>query len=324
MISRQVQHMSLLLEDLLDISRIAHGTLELRTEMVELAEIVQAAVEGARPTIDAKGHDFSTELPREPVHFLADPLRLAQVLSNLLTNAAKYTEPGGRIRLQASCTADTVTIDVVDNGIGLPLHALDNIFAMFSQVPSSRDHSQGGLGIGLALAKGLTELHGGEIEARSAGIGQGSEFIVRLPLRKASVFPRKQPLHSTSAPPVSRRVLVADDNHDAGESLASLLRLDGHEVTVVQNGQEALAAFAAVQPEVALLDIGMPELTGYEVARRVRQGSLGRAVTLIAVTGWGQNRDKALALAAGFNHHFTKPVETDRLRELLRSESLGS
>jgi PAS domain S-box-containing protein len=323
-ISRQVQHMSLLLEDLLDISRITHGTLELRTETVELAEIVQAAVEGARPTIDAKGHDFSTELPREPVHFLADPLRLAQVLSNLLTNAAKYTEAGGRIRLQASCTADTVTIDVVDNGIGLAPHALNNIFAMFSQVASSRDHSQGGLGIGLALAKGLTELHGGEIEARSAGIGQGSEFIVRLPLRKASVFPKKQPLQLISAPPVSRRVLVADDNQDAGESLASLLRLDGHEVTVVQNGQEALAAFAAVQPEVALLDIGMPELSGYEVARRVRQGSLGRAVTLIAVTGWGQNRDKALALAAGFNHHFTKPVETDRLRELLRSESLGN
>jgi two-component system, chemotaxis family, CheB/CheR fusion protein len=323
-ISRQVQHMSLLLEDLLDISRITHGTLELRTEVVELAEIVQAAVEGARPTIDAKGHDFSTELPREPVHFLADPLRLAQVLSNLLTNAAKYTEPGGRIRLRASCTADTVTIDVVDNGIGLPPHALTNIFTMFSQVAASRDHSQGGLGIGLALAKGLTELHGGEIEARSAGIGQGSDFIVRLPLRKASVFAKKQPLDSISAQPVTRRVLVADDNHDAGESLASLLRLDGHEVTVVHTGQEALAAFAAVQPEVALLDIGMPELTGYEVARRVRQGSLGRAVTLIAVTGWGQNRDKAQALAAGFNHHFTKPVETDRLRELLRSESLGN
>jgi PAS domain S-box-containing protein len=323
-ISRQVQHMSLLLEDLLDISRIAHGTLELRTEMVELAEIVQAAVEGARPTIDAKGHDFSTELPREPVHFLADPLRLAQVLCNLLTNAAKYTEPGGRIRLRASCTADTVTIDVVDNGIGLPPHALTNIFAMFSQVASSRDHSQGGLGIGLALAKGLTELHGGEIAVQSAGIGQGSDFIVRLPLRTASVSAKKQPLDSISAQPVSRRVLVADDNHDAGESLASLLRLDGHEVTVVHTGQEALAAFAAVQPEVALLDIGMPELTGYEVARRVRQGSLGRAVTLIAVTGWGQNRDKAQALAAGFNHHFTKPVETDRLRELLRSENLGN
>ena len=194
-ISRQVQHMSLLLEDLLDISRIAHGTLELRTEMVELAEIVQAAVEGARPTIDAKGHDFSTELPREPVHFLADPLRLAQVLSNLLTNAAKYTEPGGRIRLSFCVLADTVTIDVVDNGIGLPLHALDNIFAMFLQVPSSRDHSQGGLGNRARAREGSHRVARGRDQARSAGIGQGSEFIVRLPLRKASVFPRKQPLH---------------------------------------------------------------------------------------------------------------------------------
>lgn len=319
-INRQVQHMSLLLEDLLDISRITRGTLQLRTEVVDLAEIVQAAVEAARPTIDAKRHDFSTELPAEPVRFVADPLRLAQVLSNLLTNAAKYTDPQGQLRLRASCAAETITISVLDNGIGLPPDALTSVFEMFSQLPSSRDHSEGGLGIGLALVKGLTQLHGGEIEARSAGIGRGSEFIVRLPLRKASVSQQKQTIDSASARPQSRRVLIADDNNDAGESLAALLRLDGHEVTVVHNGREALAAFSAVQPQVALLDIGMPELSGYEVARRVRQGSLGRAVTLIAVTGWGQDRDKADALAAGFNHHFTKPVETDRLRELLRSE----
>lgn len=323
-ISRQVQHMSLLLEDLLDISRITRRTLELRTEMVELAEVVQAAVEAARPAIDAKRHAFSIDLPPEPVHFIADPLRLAQVLSNLLTNAAKYTDPEGQLRLRASCAAETVTISVVDTGVGLPSGAIADVFTMFSQVASSRDRSEGGLGIGLALAKGLIELHGGEIEARSAGVGQGSEFTVRLPLRRTSVPQRKQTGHSTSARRVSRRVLIADDNRDAAESLAMLLRMDGHEVTVVHNGKEALAAFSAMQPEVALLDIGMPELNGYEVARQVRQGSLGRAVTLIAVTGWGQDRDKAQALAAGFNHHFTKPIEADRLCDLLRSESLGN
>jgi PAS domain S-box-containing protein len=321
-ITRQVQHMSLLLEDLLDISRITHGTLQLRMDMVDLAEIVQAAVEPARPIIDAKRHDFRAELPSEPVRFVADPLRLAQVLSNLLTNAAKYTDPEGRLRLRASCNGETITISVVDNGIGLPPDAISGVFAMFSQVASSRDHSEGGLGIGLALAKGLVELHGGEIEARSAGIGHGSEFIVRLPLRKTNVSAQKPTIDSSPAQSVCRRVLIADDNRDAGESLAALLRLDGHDVTVVHNGQEALAAFSSVQPEVALLDIGMPGLNGYEVARRVRQGSLGRAVTLVAVTGWGQDRDKAESLAAGFNLHFTKPVQTDRLLELLRSEDL--
>ncbi len=321
-INRQVQHMSLLLEDLLDISRITRGTLQLRTEMVALAEIVQAAVESARPMIDAKRHGFSIELPSEPVHFVADPLRLAQVLSNLLTNAAKYTEPEGRLRLSASSTADSIKISVVDNGVGLAPDAITGVFAMFSQVASSRDHSEGGLGIGLSLSRGLVELHGGEIEARSAGMGQGSEFIVRLPLRKISVSQQKQMVEAVAAQPVSRRVLIADDNQDAGESLAMLLRMDGHEVTVVRNGQRALDAFFTRQPEVALLDIGMPEMSGYEVARRVRQGSLGRAVTLIAITGWGQDQDKAQALAAGFNYHFTKPVETDRLRELLRSENL--
>jgi PAS domain S-box-containing protein len=321
-ISRQVQHMSLLLEDLLDISRITRGRLELRTEMVELADVVQAAVEAARPSIDAKRHVFSIDLPPEPVHFVADPLRLAQVLSNLLTNAAKYTDPEGHLRLRASCMAETITISIVDSGIGLPSDALTNIFAMFSQVPSGRNHSEGGLGIGLALAKGLVELHEGEIEARSAGIGKGSEFIVRVPRRRTSIPWQRQSIHSTSGPPVSRRVLVADDNQDAAESLAALLRIDGHDVTVVYDGKQALAAFSTVQPEVALLDIGMPELNGYEVARKVRQGSLGRAVTLIAVTGWGQDKDKAQALAAGFNHHFTKPVEADRLCDLLRSESL--
>jgi PAS domain S-box-containing protein len=318
-ISRQVQHMSLLLEDLLDISRITRGTLGLRPETVNLEEIVQAAIEPARPIIDAKRHSLSIELPTEPVHFMADPLRLAQVLSNLLTNAAKYTDPEGMLRLRAHCSGITLIISVIDNGIGLPPEATTSIFAMFSQIAASRDHSEGGLGIGLALAKGLVELHGGTIEAKSGGIGRGSEFIVRLPLRKAAVFPQHSVIESTCAQSVSRKVLIADDNHDAAESLAALLRMDGHAVTVVRNGHEALSAWSTYLPEVVLLDIGMPGLSGYEVARGVRKSDHGRAVVLIAITGWGQTRDKNEALAAGFDHHFTKPIDIDRLRELLGS-----
>jgi PAS domain S-box-containing protein len=317
-INRQVQHMSLLLEDLLDISRITRGTLGLRTQTVILDEIVQAAIEPARPIIDSRHHAFSIELPPEPVHFIADPLRLAQVLSNLLTNAAKYTDPHGTLRLCAAYTEQTLTISVIDNGIGLAPEATTSVFAMFSQVASSHDRAEGGLGIGLALAKGLVELHGGMIEARSAGVGHGSEFIVRLPLRKAAVAPQNLITDPRAAQPASRKVLIADDNSDAAESLATLLRLDGHEVAVVRDGHEALALWPQFLPEVALLDIGMPGMSGYEVAQRVRQADYGRAVMLIAATGWGQAQDRVAALAAGFNHHFTKPIDPDRLRELLR------
>ena len=317
-INRQVQHMSLLLEDLLDISRITRGTLGLRTQTVILDEIVQAAIEPARPIIDSRRHAFSIELPAEPVHFIADPLRLAQVLSNLLTNAAKYTDPQGTLRLCAACTEQTLTISVIDNGIGLAPEATTSVFAMFSQVASSHDRAEGGLGIGLALAKGLVELHGGTIEARSGGIGHGSEFVVRLPLRKAAVSPQNPVTDPGAAQPARRKVLIADDNCDAGESLATLLRLDGHEVAVVHDGPEALALWPQFLPEVALLDIGMPGMSGYEVARRVRQADYGRTVMLIAATGWGQAQDRVAALAAGFDHHFTKPIEPDRLRELLR------
>jgi len=316
-ISRQVNHMSLLLDDLLDISRVTRGTLELRTEMTDLAAVVDAAVETARPSIDAKRHQFSVDLPAESVHFAADPLRLAQVLANVLTNAAKYTDPSGSIRLRASADEETITIAVEDTGVGLAPDALSRMFTMFSQVQSSKDRSEGGLGIGLALSKGLVELHGGSIEAESAGEGRGTEVVVRLPRRTITAGTRVTQPVSPKRKVAKRRVLIADDNHDAAESLALLLRMEGHEVTVVHNGKEALASCQALMPEVAILDIGMPELDGFEVARQIRQGSLGRAVTLIAVTGWGQENDKARALAAGFNHHFTKPVEPDRLNELL-------
>jgi PAS domain S-box-containing protein len=320
-IDRQVHHMALLLDDLLDISRVSRGTLELRTEMTELTTVINAAIEMCRPIIDSKRHALSTVLPPEAVHFAADPVRIAQVLSNLLTNAAKYTDPAGEIRLRAACEEGLITISVTDSGIGIPPEEIEGVFTMFSQVKASRDHADGGLGIGLALAKGLVNLHGGSIAAKSEGAGKGSEFIVRLPQRSLSATPQLEAIDAGVTKPVrGRRVLIADDNRDAADSLAMLLRMEGHDVTVVHDGQAALTSINAVQPEIALLDIGMPELDGYQVARLVRQGSLGRAVTLVAMTGWGQDRDKARALGAGFNHHFTKPIEPTQLMNLIRSE----
>jgi PAS domain S-box-containing protein len=322
-IDRQVNHMSLLLEDLLDISRVTRGTLELRPQITDLTSIIEMATETARPLIEAKRHALKIEIPDEPAHFAADPLRLAQVLSNLLTNAAKYTDPEGEIRLRATCSAETVSFSVADNGIGISADALQEVFTMFSQVKSTQDRSEGGLGIGLALAKGLIHLHRGTLEVRSEGTGCGSEFMVNLPRTTLSTA-MGQPTSVPSAPQVSRRVLIADDNKDAADSLAMLLRMDGHDITVVHDGRQAMATIESFRAEIALLDIGMPGLNGYEVARHIRQGPLGSVITLIAVTGWGQASDKARAIAAGFNHHFTKPVEPDALIRMLRAISGGA
>jgi PAS domain S-box-containing protein len=318
-INRQVQQMALLLDDLLDISRITRGTLELRREMTDLATVVGAAVETARPSIDAKRHVFSVELPSERVLFAADPLRVSQILSNLLTNAAKYTDPGGRIQLRATREGGSITISVADSGIGIPPDALAEVFAMFSQVKTGQDRSEGGLGIGLALSKGLVSLHGGTIDVKSAGPGKGSEFIVRLPLEELDASPKVETAAAERKPPVKRRVLIADDNRAAAESLAMLLQMEGHDVQVTYDGQQALETFIAMQPEIALLDIGMPKTNGYDVARQMRESASGREVTLVAVTGWGQDSDRAKAAAAGFDYHFTKPVDVDRLIELVRS-----
>jgi PAS domain S-box-containing protein len=322
-ISRQVDHMALLLDDLLDISRITRGALQLRVEMTELAAVIDAAVETARPVMETKRHAFSIHIPEQPVYFAADPLRLAQVLANLLTNAAKYTDAGGRVQVCAEVAGGDIEIGVVDTGIGIPAAALRSVFDMFAQVKTAQDRSEGGLGIGLSLSKALVELHGGTIKASSAGLGHGSKFTVRLPLRSLGVPAQTAGIRELAGPVAGRRVLIADDNRDAAESLAMLLSLEGHEVTVVHDGQQALAAFQTVQPEFALLDIGMPVVSGYDVARRVRQSSLGRAVTLIAITGWGQDGDKARALAAGFNHHFTKPIEPELLSDLLRATGIS-
>ena len=317
-ITRQVQHMSLLLDDLLDISRITRGTLDLRRQRTQLARVIESAIETARPAIDAKRHSLGVHLPQSPVTLDVDPLRLSQVLSNLLTNAAKYTDPDGRIRIDAELLGGEVSIRVIDNGIGIAAEAMPNLFTMFSQVRSVDDRSDGGLGIGLALSRGLIELHGGRLEAHSQGPGQGSEFVVRLPATPQAATVTETP---AAAEPSrrARRVLVADDNIDAGESLAMLLRLDGHEVQLATNGAQAVELFDRMKPEIAILDIGMPGLNGYEVARRIRQKARND-VMLIAVTGWGQEADKARAAESGFDHHFTKPVEPAVLSALVGKE----
>ena len=323
-IDRQVQHMALLIvDDLLDISRISRGTLNLRLEMTELTAVIEAAIEAARPIIDAKRHKLLVEIPQVSVHFAADPLRLAQVLSNLLTNAAKYTDPQGQIRLRANSDGETLSISVADTGIGIPPHEIQRVFAMFSQVKATQDRSDGGLGIGSALTKGLVALHGGTIQAASAGLGQGSEFLVRLPHRVLSVGRAPQATAATATMPSRpRRIMIADDNYDAAYSLALLLQVEGHDVTVVRDGREAFTTINAVRPEIALLDIGMPEMDGYEVARRVRQDTLGQSVTLIALPDGDRIATRPWALDAGFNHHLTKPIELPQLLALIRSSDL--
>jgi signal transduction histidine kinase len=318
-ITRQVQHMSLLLDDLLDISRITRGTLELRRKRTQLANVIESAIETARPAIDAKRHSLGVHLPQQPVILEVDPLRLSQVLSNLLTNAAKYTDPDGKLRIDAELLGGEVVIRVIDNGIGIAPEAMPDLFTMYSLVRSVDDRSDGGLGIGLALSRGLIELHGGRLEAHSQGPGSGSEFVVRLPASSQAQAAPGAP--TTPAEPTlkRRRVLIADDNIDAGESLAMLLRLDGHEVELASNGSQAVELFDRMRPEIAILDIGMPGLNGYQVAQRIRQ-KVQKAVTLIAVTGWGQEADKARAAESGFDHHFTKPVEPAVLSALVGKE----
>jgi len=315
-IERQAAHMAVLLDDLLDVSRISRGRLELRLQPVELRNVVDAAVETARPSLDRKHHRLNVTLPATPVHLLADPLRLAQVLSNLLSNAAKYTDAGGNIELGASCQEQQVVIRVRDDGIGLSPQEQGRIFEMFSQVSSAIDRAEGGLGIGLALSRGLVGLHHGTIEVHSAGSGMGSEFVVTLPLEvvQAPAAPAapEQPASSTR-----RSVLIADDNTDALETMAALLELEGHTVHSASDGRQALALAQQHRPDVIILDIGMPGLNGNEVAARIRAADWGRAMILIALTGWGQAEDRARSSAAGFDHHLTKPVDFNRLSALL-------
>ena len=317
-IERQVTHMALLLDDLLDIARITQGKLNLKKERVTLFDVVDAAVEAARPTVDGKNHHLRVNLPPDPIVLDADPLRLSQILSNLLTNAAKYSDPGGHIEVVGTIQDQTLTLSVKDDGIGIAAESIGRIFEMFSQVEGVMGRSDGGLGIGLALVKGLTELHGGTIEACSPGLGHGSEFILRLPL--SLLRPGESaPMADRARPPARSRILIADDNRDAADSLSMLLELAGHEVRVAHLGRAALSLAQAFRPDVAFLDIGMPDLSGYEVAQALRREPWGERIQLIALTGWGQEKDRQQALEAGFNQHLTKPIDPDRLEALISS-----
>ena len=315
-IQRQVKHMALLLDDLLDVARITQGKLELKKQQLALNSVVDSAVEAARPLLDRKRHRFTVALPSEPITLDADPLRLSQVLSNLLTNAAKYTDAGGDISLSGRVEGGRLCLSIKDNGIGIPSESLDSIFAMFSQIESTAARSEGGLGIGLALVNGLVELHGGTVEAKSEGMGQGSEFTVRLPVVSSGSVSTPMP-DTTGAAGIGRRILVADDNQDAADSLAMILEMSGHDVRVARDGRAALSLAQTFRPDTALLDIGMPQLNGYEVARALRQEPWGTRITLIALTGWGQESDRQKAIDAGFDRHLTKPIDPDALESLL-------
>jgi len=334
MIERQLAYLTRLVDDLLDVSRITRGKINLTRERVEIAALVTRAVETVQPLIVDRGHQLAIDVPDEPIRVYGDPLRLTQALGNVLTNAAKYTEGAGRITLIARLSGDAVEIRVRDTGIGISSALLPMIFDMFTQLRNDTGRSQSGLGIGLALVRKLLEMHGGTVTAFSDGDGLGSEFLITLPVISndavrvsASADSRANghgaladvPASSDTspAPEVRRRILVADDNADALESLVTLLELGGHEVFSAANGALALEAAEQNLPEVALLDIGMPKLDGYEVARRIRAQPWGRSITLVALTGWGQDSDRRRSGEAGFDSHLVKPLDLDKLMELL-------
>ena len=324
-IERQVDHLSRLIDDLLDISRITRNKLELRRERIELTEVIKGAVEGSRPLIEQYGHQLTVSLPPRPVHLDGDVVRLAQVFLNLLNNAAKYTERGGHIWLSADVLGSEVVVSVRDTGVGIPAETLPRLFQMFYQVDHSLEKARGGLGIGLSLVRRLVDLHGGKVEARSDGVGKGSEFIVRLPLlseQRATERSRLGLSNNGGSKPVSvHRILVVDDNRDSADSLAILLRLAGNEVHAAYDGVEGVEAAERFRPDVILLDIGMPRLNGYDACRRIRKESWGRDMIVIALTGWGQDEDRRRTLESGFDAHMVKPIDSARLMSLLASTS---
>jgi PAS domain S-box-containing protein len=318
MMQKQLEHMVRLIDDLLEVSRITRGKFHLRKERVDLQSVIHSAVEATRPLIGEAGHRLTTSVPQEPIFLNADPTRLSQVLSNLLGNAAKYTDRGGDIWLSVERRGGDVAVIIRDTGIGIPREHLASVFEMFSQVDSALERSKGGLGIGLSLVRALVEMHGGTVEARSEGLGTGSEFIVRLPvLSDGESDPAAVDAPAQKHPSGKSRVLVVDDNHDAARSLAMLLKIMGNEVATAHDGMEAVQVASTFQPRVVLLDIGMPKMNGYEVARRIREAPWGQGMTLIAVTGWGQEEDKRRAYEAGFNHHLTKPIGAAAIAKVL-------
>ena len=316
-IERQLSHLVRLVDDLLDVSRITRDKLELRKARADLNSAIRHAVETCLPLAEAKRQSIALDLPGQAIHLDADPVRLAQIFNNLLNNASKYTESGGKISLAAELQEAEVVVSIWDSGIGMPADRLETIFEMFSQVPASSPQGTVGLGIGLTLVKRLVELHGGSIRAWSEGPGKGSEFVVRLPVSTTAHSGDEfiEPVNDKPAPP--RRILVVDDNRDSADSLALLLNLQGHDVEAVYDGLSAVHTAERFAPDVILLDRGLPILDGIEACRRIREKSWGRNMVIVALTGWGQEEDRRRSREAGFDEHLVKPVSNDALLKLL-------
>jgi signal transduction histidine kinase/CheY-like chemotaxis protein len=320
MMSRQVEHLARLVDDLLDVSRITRGKVDLQLEPVDLNFVLARAVEATRPLIEAHRHRLIMTQPSRPVWVTADLTRMTQVVGNLLTNAAKYSEDEGRIELTLEENGEA-TVRVRDRGVGIAAEMLPRVFDLFTQAGRTLDRSDGGLGIGLTLVRSLVELHGGTVSASSAGLGRGSEFVVRLPIRAQPPVPTAD-VSVTVEPAHHRRILVVDDNSDAGDSLAMLLEMTGHQVQIARNGMQAVEIASLFKPDVGLLDIGLPGMNGYELAKRLRNEPFGKDLLLIALTGYGQEDDRRRTREAGFDHHLTKPADTNVLFHLIAEHSL--
>jgi len=318
---RQLRQMVRLVDDLLDVSRINTGKFTIKSGRVELKAVVNDALEVVRPYIELHGHELVIDLPDRPVFLNGDATRLAQILSNLLNNAAKYTNRGGRVGLRATVDDRTLMLVVSDTGIGIAPDMLDTVFEMFVQVDSTLERSNAGLGVGLSLARKLVELHGGSIEAHSAGLGHGSQFVVRLPIVVDPELPAK-PTPASFISAETYRILLADDNVDFVNSIGALLTAMGHSVVITHNGADALAAAKRFCPDYAFLDIGLPQMSGYDLARGIRDLSCCTMTVMVAVTGWGQEKDRQLAFEAGFDHHMVKPVRFEQIEEILGNRSI--
>ncbi|MFN3651728.1 MAG: response regulator [Armatimonadota bacterium] len=325
-IERQIRHMARLIDDLLDVARITRGTIELRLERVDLRSLLEQAVQMAAPLIESRAHQLEVRLEEAPLCLFADPARLTQVIGNLLNNAAKYTPPGGRIELRVERAADQVCIRVKDTGQGIPTGRLGEVFQLFTRLDHAGEADQQGLGIGLTLVKNLVELHGGTIEAHSEGAGRGSEFTVWLPVTTGVPLAADAggPEAATPVPVSGKQILVVDDNVDAAETLSELLELWGHHVAVAHDGASALLEAGLHKPELVILDIGLPGMDGYEVARRLRSNPELRHIPLVAVTGYGRPHDREQAEQAGFDHHLTKPVDPEAIRHLLKGPGFAA
>lgn len=313
---RQLEQMVRLVDDLLDVNRMSRGTLELRRERLELAAVVRQVVAVSRPAIERAGQKLTVTLPQGPVFLDADPVRLSQIVGNVLGNASRFTPRGGEISVTAEREGGDVVVTVGDSGVGISVDKLELVFEMFSQVKSELRDAPGGLGVGLALVKHLVELHGGTILARSSGIGKGSQFVIRLSLANESGATSK-PSDARRAVRRRHRILVVDDNKDSADSLALLLEMSGHETRLAYDGEDALSAAAAYQPDFILLDIGLPKLNGYEACRRIRQQDWSQRTRIIALTGWGQEEDRRKSKQAGFDDHLVKPVDQNTLMQVL-------